>query len=304
MTTFDFRRFENDYVVIHFGGSFSSVNAYTFAHSLIAFADTARAVNAAINPGQEIEIRLEAVGPGSYRAVVRRVKERVEGFFSRGAENVFWALVATVIWENVIRNDPGTNITINTDEVIIQTGKDKVIVPRKAYDQLPNVKSNPDVQRGVRETFETLKRDEAVENFGITSALDDRSPTVTIPRREFARLSEQPINVESTEKRRKRKVRARIIISKAWLDHPRRKWTFQWNDVPISAPIRDEAFLETIARRDYLIGAGDALDADISYEQQYNEQLEMYENDPHSFAVEKVHKPITRKGKQGTLGMR
>jgi hypothetical protein len=305
MATHDFRKFENDYIVIHFGGSLTSINAYTFANSLIAFADTARAVNASINPGQEIEIRLEAIGPGSYRAVVRRIKSGLGGFFSRGSEAVFWGLVATVIWENVIKTDVPPQITIKTDEVIIQHGKDRVIVPRQTYEQLPNVRSNPEVRQGIRETFQILDNDAAVQNFGLTTALSDAEPLVEIPRREFGRLVDLPVKTETTDRRRKKKTRARILISKAWLDHPNRKWTFQWNDVPISARILDANFFERLDRREYLLGAGDALDADLSYEQQYNEDIEMFENDPQSYVVERVHKIVKRTGgKQGALKVR
>lgn len=79
--TLDFTKFENDYVVVHFGGAIASVDAYTFANSLIAFADTIRSVNHVINPGQDIEVRLEAQGPGSYRAVVKRIKKGTRWLF-------------------------------------------------------------------------------------------------------------------------------------------------------------------------------------------------------------------------------
>lgn len=302
MATLDFRRFDDDLIVVHFGGALTSINAYTFANSLIAFANTARAVNATLYPGEEIEIRLEAIGPGSYRAVLRRIKAGLGGFFSDGAKNVFWALVATLIWEVAIRPDTPPRITINTDEVIIQQGNDRVIVPRKTYEQLPNVRSNPEVRQGIRETFQTLENDSAVENFGLTTSLKDKKPLVEVPRQEFVRLTELPAITEISERRRKKKTRARIIISKAWLDHPSRKWTFQWNDVPISARIRDESFFDRLSRREYLLGAGDALDAELSYEQQYNENLEMYENDPQTYVIEKVHRIVRRTGgKQESL---
>jgi hypothetical protein len=82
-----------DQIVIHFGGALTSVDAYTFGNSLIAFADTVRSVNALLNPEQNIEIRLEAVGPGSFRAVIKKLKKGLGGFFSHGIDNVFWAIV-------------------------------------------------------------------------------------------------------------------------------------------------------------------------------------------------------------------
>jgi hypothetical protein len=123
--TIDLRRLEGDQIVIHFGGSLTSVDAYTFGNALVAFADMIRSVNTIINPGQNIEIRLEAVGPGSFRAVIRRLTKGLGGFFSRGATEVFWGLVAILIYEKIIKTDPVPQITINTDEVIIHVGGDQ-----------------------------------------------------------------------------------------------------------------------------------------------------------------------------------
>jgi len=67
VTTIDLGKLEGDQIVIHYGGALTSVDAYTFANSLVAFADTVRAINYELNPGQNVEVRLEAVGPGSYR---------------------------------------------------------------------------------------------------------------------------------------------------------------------------------------------------------------------------------------------
>ena len=102
--TIDLREFEGDQIVIHFGGSLTSVDAYTFANSLLAFADTIRAVNTVINPNQNIEVRLEAIGPGSFRAVIKRVKKGLGGLFSRGAEQVFWGIVAALIYDKTLCN--------------------------------------------------------------------------------------------------------------------------------------------------------------------------------------------------------
>ena len=43
--------FQDDTIVLHFGGSAGSIDAYTLAEALIGFADTARAISATIEPG-------------------------------------------------------------------------------------------------------------------------------------------------------------------------------------------------------------------------------------------------------------
>lgn len=89
LATVDVRQFGGDTIVVHFGGQLTSVDAYTFANSLVAFADTVRGVNAQINPGQNIEVRLEAVGPGSFKAVIKYVKKGLIGLFASAPQNIF-----------------------------------------------------------------------------------------------------------------------------------------------------------------------------------------------------------------------
>jgi hypothetical protein len=100
-------------------------------------------------------------------------------------------------------------------------------------------------------------------------------------------------------RRRPRSEQARLVITKAWLKRDKRtlhKWSFEWNGVPISAPIKDEDFLDKLEHREYLIGTGDALDAQINYQQVYDEGLDMYVNESDSFVVERVIRPVPRSG--------
>ena len=90
------------------------------------------------------------------------------------------------------------------------------------------------------------------------------------------------------------KQRARLLILKAWLNHAKRKWSFEWNGVPISAPIADTAFLDQLDRREHLLGAGDALDVEVAYRQTLDAELGVYVNDPNSFVVTRVVRPVPR----------
>ena len=294
MGTVDLGDFDTDQVVIHFGGALTSVDAYTFANSLVAFADTVRSVNAVINPRQNIEVRLEAIGPGSFRAVVKRVASGLGGFFSRGAEAVFWGVIGALIYEQIVKDDVESKIVVNTDEVVIHRGGDRIIIPRAVYDQMPNVRSNPEVMKNLNRTFQVIEQDAAIENFGLTPRLHDTEPLVQIPRSDFPQLSTSPAVVDGDARRRQRTETARLVILKAWLMPGNRKWSFEWNGVPISAPIKDEAFFEKLETREYLIGQGDALDVRLSYQQDFDESLGVYVNDPQTFEVSEVIAPIAR----------
>ena len=153
MATVDVREFQGDSIVIHFGGQLNSVDAYTFANSLISFADTVRLINAEINPGQDIDVRLDAVGPGSFKAVIKQVKKGLARLFTSAPQNVFWIL-ATLYIENSLEG-PST-IEIAKDAVTIQRGDERIIISKDIFDHYERIKENVEIQRHVSGTFKAV----------------------------------------------------------------------------------------------------------------------------------------------------
>ncbi len=61
MRILDIGKFENS-IVLHFDTEDTRINAYTFASTLVALADAAKAANTSVNPGCEIEVVVEVHG--------------------------------------------------------------------------------------------------------------------------------------------------------------------------------------------------------------------------------------------------
>lgn len=300
MADIDLRALDDDRVVVHFGGPAGAIKAQTFANALIAFTDTARSVNDIVNPGSEIEILLEALGDGSFRAFLRKVESGVPGFFGRGVENLFWTAVGLVFLAPLLT--PEVKVIVGSGEVIVDTGHDRIIVPRNVQEHAPNLSKSPEVRANVHRTYRAIEMDEAITSFGLSSTTDSAAPIILIPREDFKRAARATVVLpEVTEKVRIAEVEARLVILKAWLNHANRKWLFEWNGVPISAYVRDERFLDQLSAREYLIGAGDALDVILMFKQSFVESLGVYENDSTSYVVKEVIGPVPR-SKQGKLG--
>lgn len=284
-------RFEDDSIVLHFGGVAKSIDAYTLGYALFGFADASVAINATIDPGTEIEIVVEATGPGSYRTRLRRIKKDYGGLLTVGG-TVFWGVVSNVIYDATLKNDPKPEIIINTDEVIIKNGNDVVIVPRKVHVAAEQAKKNPEVQSGLSRAFAAMEADKNVTDFGITRSITDPEPLIRIPRAEFPKLinfHELPLD---PPEERFRKERVRLVVLKPWLKHSKRKWSFEWNGIPISAPISDPLFLDLLNRREILFGSGDALDVEIIYKQRFDPSLGLYVNDPSSFVITRIFRAV------------
>jgi hypothetical protein len=285
-------------VVVHFGTGpdLFGINSYTFGQALLGLTATAIAVNNVVNPGEEIEIIIESDGRGSFRAALRRLtKGKAAGFFSEGAKNILWAIVATAIWEYGIKPPDKIEVHTSGDEIVIQRGTDRIIVPLKVHADAERAKKSADVRRNIVRTFTPLEANPAITDFGFTGSINDTHPIIRIPRDEFPMLLDQQVIDElPPEEWRQQTMTARILILKAWINHKKRKWSFEWNGVPVSAAIVDEEFLDRIDRREYLIGAGDALDVEITVMQHYDKKLGVYVNDPKRYLITRVIEVISK----------
>ena len=223
MRVVEIAQFENQ-VVIHFDTDDVRINAYTLASTLVALADAAKAANTALNVGCEIEIVVEALGPGSFRAQIRALYSSTRNLFSN---QIVMALVLGVlsnyIYERTLAVDDKVTVEIKTDEVIIQNGNDRVVVPRNVYDATRQVEKNPQFVKAITRTFEAVAADEKVKSFGLVERMDSPAPTIPIPRSILLSLAtqtiEDPDNRVITEQ-------AELQIVKAILKKSNRRWEF------------------------------------------------------------------------------
>ena len=299
LATVDVRRFGGETIVVHFGGQLTSVDAYTFANSLVAFADTVRGVNAQINPGQSIEVRLEAVGPGSFKAVIKYVKKGLVSLFASAPQNIFWIIAALYI-ENSIEGT--STMEVAEDTVVIVRGEEKIIMPREVFEQYELIKSCVEVQKNISKTFRCVERDESIENFGLSPNLEDKEPLVQIPRGDFDTLVKMPdVLNDAQEKRRSRMHRAMLIVLKPWINASNRKWTFEWNGVPLTAYIRDASFLERVRSHEIGFRNGDAMEVELEVFEELDEERNIWINDASSYVIREVNRFIPIAREEGKL---
>lgn len=91
------------------------------------------------------------------------------------------------------------------------------------------------------------------------------------------------------------------MILKAWFKPGARKWSFEWNGYPITAPIKDPEFWARLENREHLIGAGDALDVILTFEEVFVEEFGLYVADPNTYVIEKVIRPVPRSSQPNLL---
>ena len=291
MRLVDIAQFENS-VVIHFDTDDTRINAYTFASTLVAFADAAKAANTTLNAGCEIEIVVEALGPGSFRALIRALYSSSRNLF---ANHIVLSLVLGVmgnyIYERTLSVENKVTVEIKTDEVIIQKGNDRVVVPRNVYDATRRVEKNPQFVKAMTRTFEAVANDEKVKSFGLVEKMDSPAPEIPIPRSTLLSLSTQtPDDPDSrliTEE-------AELQIVKAILKKSNRRWEFVWRGITISAPVIHDSFYRDFFAHEITIAPGDTLQVTLAIKQSKDADTGIYTNVGYEVVEVHGHVPCIR----------
>ena len=186
MDTLRFDDFPDDTIVLHFGGPEGSINSYTLADALIGFADMARAISATVEPGTDIELVVEALGTGSFRVRIRRIKKEYGGLIAV-VGTVFWGIVSNYIYDNYVKDDPPPQITIQKDGTVVKTGKYTIVISADVHAGTEHAKKNPAVQSGLAKTFSALEADENMKTLASLILLPTRRRNSPSPAQNFQR---------------------------------------------------------------------------------------------------------------------
>jgi hypothetical protein len=290
MATLDLTRGKDSDFVIYFGGRPKEVDTYTFANALVAISDAMRAINTHVNPGYAIELRLEAVAEGSFQAKVKGRPITLKDALKFAGINILLPIFTAWFYTHVVDPDD-VEITVNTDEVIIEKGHDKIIVPQSAYNEARRLPRDGKIAGSVAKAIDAVESDPGVTSLGIMRDFKQKNepPAVLIPREDFTRVRA----IAERQEGRTRTVPqdAVVTIIKAIYGKSDRKWEFVWNGVKISALIKDPIFLADLKMRKYLIGTGDALDVVLSIEQVWDDEANVWLNADYTVSHVRKHIP-------------
>lgn len=298
MTIINIREFEESFV-IHFGTEFHRINAYTLASTLVAFADAAKAANVSINPGYEIEILVEALGPGSFKAQIRAITKSAANLFTGdNVKNIVLGVIASFIFEYTLSPNKDVKVTVNTDEVVIEQGDKKIIVPRQVHDAVEEAKKSAAFRGSVSRAFNAVDRDAQISSIGLTAKFDESKPQLEIPRERFPSIASEQEILILDDSREVTEITT-VQIMRAILERSRRRWEFVWQGVRISAPVLDEQFFADFAAHKITIAPGDALEVRLKLRQKKDAGTGIYVNDPNGYEVLEVIKHLPRQRQTG-----
>ena len=198
-------------------------------------------------------------------------------------------VLGNYIYERTLAVDDNVTVEVNTDEVVIQRGNDRVVVPRKVYDATRRVEKNPQFVKAMTRTFEAVAADDKVKSLGLVEKMDSPPPAIPIPRTTLlALVTEVPEDPDSrvvTEQ-------AELQIVKAILKKSNRKWEFVWRGIMISAPVSHERFYIEFFAHEITIAPGDTLQVTLAIKQTKDLDTGIYTNV--GYEVVEVHGHVPR----------
>lgn len=198
---------------------------------------------------------------------MKTVSRSLENLFSHElVKAVLVGLLTTMLYDAFLSKTAPPSITINTEEVVIEYGDQRLIVPRQVYEAKQKVDGAPEVREPLSRTIEAVEADDNIASFGIAAEMSDATPLIDIPRACFPDVRRNLLPPPD-ENRRSIDQTTIITVHKAVFEKSTRKWEFIWAGFRISAPIRDAAFFDNLMSRRIAIAQGDAFEADLRIHQ-------------------------------------
>lgn len=289
MTNFEVRR-ETDRFVLYFDTPKHEVNAYALASALVALADAVREANSVVNPGYAVEVIVEALSDGSFKATVRTVFKKAKNLFSNQAvQAIIYGIISTHIYETCFKGDSPPKITVTGDEVIIESGNDKIIVPRNVYEAKRQLDKSARFNNAVGRMFAAAASDPSVEGIGLTEDNGSKKPPYIVPREMFASFRTE---VEPDDSTREIVEVTHVEINRAILERGSRRWEFFWRGIKIAAPIHDEKFFDKFFAHEITIAPGDSLYVALSIVQEKQKDSGIFVNV--RYAITEVYEHVPR----------
>ena len=257
MRIYEVRR-DVDRFILLFETPRQEISAYALASALVGLADAIREANAVVNPGYRVEVVVEALSDGSFKATIRTVFTQARNLFSHQAvQAVIWGIVSTHIYEKAIKTEEPPKIIVTEKLVTIEIGRDKIIVPRDIYEAKIQVEKSQRFNNAVGKVFDAAASDSNVTGLALTEEGENLPPPLIVKREHFALFQTEQIVDETT---REIIEITHVEISRAILERGKRRWEFFWRGVKIAAPILDERFFDRFFAHEITIAPGDGLE--------------------------------------------
>src|ERR1700690_2646328 len=159
---------EVDRFVLYFDTPRKQLNAVALATALVGLADAVREANTLVNPGHTVEVVVEALEGGSFQAVVSTIYNKGKDLLgSEPVKNIVYGIISAFLFQQAIVPDTKPVIIIQEDQVIIESGNDRVIVPKEVFEAKERLGRSERFRSSVGNIISGANSDKNVVGFGV-----------------------------------------------------------------------------------------------------------------------------------------
>jgi hypothetical protein len=240
----------------------------------MVFSETLKEINTELKTGKNIEIKIEALAPGSFEihTIVSAINDNnllsaistvggVVGFASGTIAMTYTGIVKLRSWLKKEENKEIEDVKQEENRTVIRTKNGNTYI---CDNVIYNTYNNSQIiNDDISDQFRILEEDSAIESF--TLSTDKESFSVL--KDDFSSLVEK-VDILGENRRKEIKNSQTVYVIKPVLEKsPTRRWEFIWNGNRISTNITDISFLEKIEQGKYKFGAGDKMIVDLQINQ-------------------------------------
>lgn len=275
MTTVEVHR-EVDRFVLYFETPKHEVSAYALASALVGLADAVREANNLVNPGHVVEVVVESLSDGSFKATVRTVYTKAKNLFSHTAvQAVIYGVISTYVYEKGLKSEVPPQIIVTGDLVTVVIGNDRIIVPKDVYEAKRQLEKSIRFKSAVGQIFDAASSDVSITGLAITEDDGGKRPPLMVNREQFAIFE---VSRDVDEHIREIVEITHVEINRAILERGKRRWEFFWRGIRIAAPILDDGFYDRFFAHEITIAPGDSLHVALRIIQEKSRDTGIYVN--------------------------
>lgn len=276
---------------LYYGGEQHHIDANTFVNSLIHNINLIEEINRNTDLNKKIDIKVKAPEKGSFVIEISiqasNILEELKGLFTSDnveyAANLIGVIAGLYGAHQFLKGKNPTTATRDDNAITITNNENsQITISKDVYNIYIN---KPIIKEIISKNFETLEKDENIENFQIINS--ENEVILSVPNEEFSELSENTYEEEEVEK-------SDIIDANLKILRPsfekNLKSDFYWEGIKINAKIQDEAFMKRIDEGESF-AKGDYLVVKLKITKRFDESVDTYINKSYTIIEVFEHKP-------------
>lgn len=279
-------------------GDLEYIDFDTLYTSQLHFTEFIREVKNSLAPDYDLKIKVKALPPASFPIELFIDFTQVTNLITSGEYSllqvggVSGALVSIIELYKFLRGNKASKEEKgdgNTTIIHNHYG-DTFHIDSSIY---AAVKSNPNIQSELKNTFDKVDKDDDVESVQILDTENKEMSMIMKDEFSFFDIKENLFaDSEGIEREKIKLVEGanlnifKVVFSSGF------KWQFYYKGIKINAEIEDNDYLLQVVKGKFSFTNGDVLVCDLAIKQVYNEFAGTYENK--DYKVIKVHKRIPR----------